>query len=28
VKALRLDASLDEEERHPTGIMMGFGTTH
>jgi hypothetical protein len=28
VKALRLDASLDEEEHHPTGVMMGFGTTH
>ena len=28
VKALRLDASLTEEECHPTGVMIGFGTVH
>ena len=28
VKPLRLDASLDEEECHPTGVAMGFGTVH
>ena len=28
VKALRLDASLNEEEWHPTGQVMGFGTVH
>ena len=28
VKALRLDTSLTEEECHPTGVMIGFGTVH
>jgi hypothetical protein len=28
VKPMRLDSSLDEEERHPTGVVMGFGTVH
>jgi hypothetical protein len=28
VKALRLDSSLQEEETHPTGLAMGFGTVH
>jgi hypothetical protein len=28
VKPLRLDATLDEEEQHPTGIALGFGTMH
>ncbi|MCA1458772.1 LodA/GoxA family CTQ-dependent oxidase [Bradyrhizobium sp. BRP22] len=28
VKPLRLDASLNEEECHPTGLIMGFGTVH
>jgi hypothetical protein len=28
VKPLRLDASLSEEETHPTGLSAGFGTVH
>lgn len=28
VKPLRLDHSLNEEECHPTGLSMGFGTVH
>jgi len=28
VKPLRMDASLNEEECHPTGVAMGFGTVH
>jgi hypothetical protein len=28
VKPLRLDSSLNEEEWHPTGVAIGFGTTH
>jgi L-Lysine epsilon oxidase N-terminal/L-lysine epsilon oxidase C-terminal domain/Iron-containing redox enzyme len=28
VKPLRLDSSLGEEERHPTGLSTGFGTVH
>ncbi len=28
IKALRMDSSLDEQEGHPTGFAMGFGTTH
>ena len=28
VKALRMDATLNEEEKHPTGLVMGFGTMH
>jgi hypothetical protein len=28
IKPLRLDATLDEEEQHPTGIALGFGTMH
>ena len=28
VRPLRLDASLSEQECHPTGIVMGFGTVH
>jgi hypothetical protein len=28
VRPLRLDASLYEEETHPTGLAMGFGTVH
>ena len=28
VRALRLDSSHEERERHPTGVTMGFGTTH
>src|SRR5262249_55605249 len=28
VRPLRLDTSLSEEECHPTGIVMGFGTVH
>ena len=28
VKPLRLDASLTEEECHPTGLSVGFGTVH
>jgi hypothetical protein len=28
VKPLRLDSTLDEEEQHPTGIALGFGTMH
>jgi hypothetical protein len=28
VKPLRLDATLSEEECHPTGVTMGFGTVH
>ena len=28
LKPLRLDATLDEEEHHPTGLHLGFGTVH
>ena len=28
VKPLRLEASLSEQEAHPTGVVMGFGTVH
>jgi len=28
VRPLRLDSSLDEEESHSTGVVMGFGTVH
>lgn len=28
IKPLRLDATLDEEETHPTGLAVGFGTVH
>jgi hypothetical protein len=28
VKAFQLESSLNEEEHHPTGIAMGFGTSH
>jgi hypothetical protein len=28
VRPLRLDATLNEEEGHPTGVVMGFGTVH
>jgi len=28
LKPLRLDATLDEEEHHPTGVALGFGTVH
>ena len=27
-KSLSLDADLDQEEQHPTGIIFGFGTVH
>jgi hypothetical protein len=27
-KPLRLDSTLDEEEHHPTGVAVGFGTMH
>src|SRR5262249_37814859 len=27
-RALGLDSSHEERERHPTGVTMGFGTTH
>jgi hypothetical protein len=27
-KPLRLDTTLDEEEHHPTGVALGFGTVH
>lgn len=27
-KPLRLDSTLDEEEHHPTGVAIGFGTMH
>jgi hypothetical protein len=28
IKPLRLDSTLDEEEYHPTGVAVGFGTVH
>jgi hypothetical protein len=28
VKPLRLDCTLDEEEQHPLGFSLGFGTVH
>jgi hypothetical protein len=28
VRALRIDSSHSEQERHPTGVTMGFGTVH
>jgi L-Lysine epsilon oxidase N-terminal/L-lysine epsilon oxidase C-terminal domain/Iron-containing redox enzyme len=28
LRPLRLDATLHEEERHPTGVTLGFGTVH
>ena len=28
VKPLTLDSSMEEEERHPTGVALGFGTVH
>jgi hypothetical protein len=28
VKALGFNTSLSGEERHPTGVIMGFGTVH
>lgn len=28
LQPLRLDSTLDEEEHHPTGVTMGFGTVH
>ena len=28
LRPLRLDATLDEEEHHPTGVPLGFGTVH
>jgi hypothetical protein len=28
IRPLRLDASLDEEETHPIGVAIGFGTVH
>jgi hypothetical protein len=28
LRPLRLDSTLDEEEHHPTGVAMGFGTVH
>jgi hypothetical protein len=28
VQGLRLDASLPEQESHPTGVVMGYGTVH
>jgi hypothetical protein len=28
VKPMRLEGSLTEQETHPTGVVMGFGTVH
>jgi hypothetical protein len=28
LRPLRLDSTLDEEEHHPTGVAIGFGTVH
>ena len=28
VKPMRLEGSLSEQETHPTGVVMGFGTVH
>src|SRR5262249_35273324 len=28
LRSLRFEATLDEEEHHPTGVTLGFGTVH